>query len=209
MRPPHRVAAIRLADQSLTNAPEAQACSTSIFRIDPQSGLTGDSPANRANYVFKCSHSGSRRLVSPRSTVESQAMHSLDRIRTVAVVRAGQPRAGAAAVEFAIVLPVFLLLLGGIIEFGQGYMIEHSLSNAARRGSRKAALPGVTNTQVESLVKTHCVNTLKVAAGDVTVGIKVIQPGGAESTDFLPPPAAMPVRSSSQFRSRRPALRSS
>lgn len=93
-------------------------------------------------------------------------------------------RTGSATVEFAIVLPVFLLLLGAIIEFGQGYMIEHSLSNAARRGARKAVLPGTTNTIVESLVKTHCVNTLKVAAGDVTVGIKVTKPGGGQSSSL-------------------------
>jgi Flp pilus assembly protein TadG len=93
-------------------------------------------------------------------------------------------RSGAVAVEMAIVLPVFLLLLGGIIEFGQGFMIAHSLSSAARRGARQAAMPGVTNANVETLVKTHCVNSLGVVAGDVTVSIKVTTPGGAESANL-------------------------
>jgi len=89
-------------------------------------------------------------------------------------------RRGAAAVELAIVLPVFMLLLGGIIEFGQGFMIEHTLSYAARRGARQASLPGVTNTTVETMVKSYCASTLNVATNDVTVGIKVIQPGGGK-----------------------------
>ncbi|WP_347108045.1 TadE/TadG family type IV pilus assembly protein [Paenarthrobacter sp. S56] len=48
--------------------------------------------------------------------------------------------AGAVAVEFAIVLPVFLLLVLGIFEFGRALNIQVSLSEAAREAARYAAI---------------------------------------------------------------------
>ncbi|MEX5301822.1 TadE/TadG family type IV pilus assembly protein [Kocuria sabuli] len=43
---------------------------------------------------------------------------------------------GAAAVEFALVVPVLLLLLLGIIEFGRAYNTQISLTHAARETAR-------------------------------------------------------------------------
>ena len=47
---------------------------------------------------------------------------------------------GAVAVEMAIVLPLLLLILLGIIEFGRAYNIQVSLTQAAREGARHAAI---------------------------------------------------------------------
>lgn len=47
---------------------------------------------------------------------------------------------GAAAVEMAIVLPVLILLIGGIIDFGRAFMSQVILTNAAREGTRVAVL---------------------------------------------------------------------
>ena len=47
---------------------------------------------------------------------------------------------GAAAVEFALVLPLLLLLLGGIIDFGFAFNTQISLTHAAREGVRVEAL---------------------------------------------------------------------
>jgi Flp pilus assembly protein TadG len=47
---------------------------------------------------------------------------------------------GAAAVEFALVLPILLLLLGGIIDFGFALNTQISLTHAAREGVRVEAL---------------------------------------------------------------------
>lgn len=47
---------------------------------------------------------------------------------------------GAAAVEFAIVLPVLLTLLLGIMEFGRAFNTQISLTNAAREGVRVMAI---------------------------------------------------------------------
>jgi Flp pilus assembly protein TadG len=83
-------------------------------------------------------------------------------------------------VEFAVVAPLFFLLLAGIVEFGQAFQIEHMLSNASRRGARAAIVDGATSSQVQQLVKTHCAQTLTVTEGDVTVEIAVNGSTGAD-----------------------------
>ena len=50
---------------------------------------------------------------------------------------------GAAAVEFALVLPVLILLLFGIIEFGAAYNAQILVTNAAREATRTMAVTGV------------------------------------------------------------------
>jgi len=59
---------------------------------------------------------------------------------------------GASAVEFALILPIFLMLLFGIIDFG--YMINRGsmLNNAARDAAREASL-NATKVQVEQVAR--------------------------------------------------------
>jgi Flp pilus assembly protein TadG len=47
---------------------------------------------------------------------------------------------GAAAVEFALLLPVLLMLVFGIIDFGRALNAQITLTQAAREGARLAAL---------------------------------------------------------------------
>src|SRR6478735_6148570 len=47
---------------------------------------------------------------------------------------------GAAAVEMALVLPVLLLFIGGIVDFGRAYFTQVVLANAAREGARAAVV---------------------------------------------------------------------
>lgn len=54
---------------------------------------------------------------------------------------AENPRARAAAVvEFAVVLPLLLTILFGIIEYGWVFMVRQTLQTAAREGARIAIL---------------------------------------------------------------------
>jgi Flp pilus assembly protein TadG len=55
---------------------------------------------------------------------------------------------GAALVEFAIVLPVLLLLVLGAIDWGYYFMVQDVALNAAREGARTAMLG--TDTQGET-----------------------------------------------------------
>ena len=49
-------------------------------------------------------------------------------------------QAGQAMVEMALVLPVLIILLGGILDFGWLYYNKIALTNAAREGARYAAI---------------------------------------------------------------------
>ncbi|HET8614524.1 MAG TPA: TadE/TadG family type IV pilus assembly protein [Actinomycetales bacterium] len=61
-------------------------------------------------------------------------------LRRVHRSRGTDPHAGAVAVEFALVLPVLLMLVFGIIDFGRAYNAKISLTQAAREGARARAL---------------------------------------------------------------------
>lgn len=54
--------------------------------------------------------------------------------------RRGRGDGGAALVEFAIILPVFFLLVFGIIEFGYVFFQQLDLRHGAREGARLAAI---------------------------------------------------------------------
>ncbi len=47
---------------------------------------------------------------------------------------------GAAVVEMAVVTPLLLTLLFGVIEFGNSFMFRQLLTNAAREGARTSAI---------------------------------------------------------------------
>lgn len=63
--------------------------------------------------------------------------------------RGRRPSRGAAAVEFAFVAPVFLLLVFGILEFGRAVMLHQMLTNGARECARYAIVPGRTDEQFD------------------------------------------------------------
>ena len=47
---------------------------------------------------------------------------------------------GAAAVEFGLVAPILLLLVGGIVEFSHMYNLQISVTQAAREAARTMAV---------------------------------------------------------------------
>lgn len=64
-------------------------------------------------------------------------------------------RLGVAAVEFAVVAPLFFLLLLGMIEIGRMVMVQQVITNASREGARIAVLDGTTTTDVMNAVETY------------------------------------------------------
>jgi Flp pilus assembly protein TadG len=67
----------------------------------------------------------------------------------------GKRRRGAAAAEFAIVAPVFFLMVIGFIEFGRALMVQQVLVNASRVGARQATTSGATTAQVKAAVEAY------------------------------------------------------
>ncbi|MFC9332672.1 TadE family protein [Arthrobacter sp. NPDC057009] len=47
---------------------------------------------------------------------------------------------GAVAVEFALLAPILIMILLGVMEFGRAYNAQITLSNAAREGARVMAI---------------------------------------------------------------------
>ena len=57
-------------------------------------------------------------------------------------------------VEMAIVLPLLMLLLFGMMEYGWVFLRVSQINMAARNGVRTAVRPGATDTQVTTAVST-------------------------------------------------------
>lgn len=75
---------------------------------------------------------------------------------------------GVAATEFAIIAPVFLLLVIGIIELGRALMVQQVLINASRVGARQAITLGATSGEVQTAVQEYAAS---VAVPGVTVSV--------------------------------------
>jgi Flp pilus assembly protein TadG len=68
-------------------------------------------------------------------------------------------RRGAAVVEMAVVLPLLLTLVLGIIQYGYVFMVRQSLTHAANEACRVATLPGSTDTDILSTVDSYLSGT--------------------------------------------------
>jgi len=75
---------------------------------------------------------------------------------------------GAAAVEFALVLPVLLILVLGIVEFGRAYNVQTTLSAAAREGVRVMALQS-SASEARAATKTAALPTVVLSDGEIAV----------------------------------------
>lgn len=59
---------------------------------------------------------------------------------------------GQSAVEFVLVLPLFMALVIGIVEFGNAWRTYQITTNVAREGARQAVLPGSSESGVNETV---------------------------------------------------------
>src|SRR5579885_1189252 len=82
-------------------------------------------------------------------------------------------RRGVAAVEMALVLPVFIAVVLGIIEFGRAMWVSNLVTNSAREGGRMAVLDGSSNAQVKQAISDFLTSTLGVSSGDITTTITI------------------------------------
>ncbi len=58
--------------------------------------------------------------------------------------RRNAPRRGAAAVEFALVAPILVMVIVAVIEFSRLSMVHHAADNAAYEAARHVIVPGAT-----------------------------------------------------------------
>ncbi|MCA9071736.1 MAG: pilus assembly protein, partial [Planctomycetaceae bacterium] len=62
-------------------------------------------------------------------------------------------REGTALVEMALVLPIFVAVTLGIVEFGRAMMVGQLVTNAAREGARLGIIDGSTNAEVRTSIE--------------------------------------------------------
>ena len=80
-------------------------------------------------------------------------------------------------VELAVCLPLLVMIILAIIEFGRGMMVAELLNDAARVGARQAILAGSTNTAVSQTI-TNFVQSTNVNSQAITVTITVTPAAG-------------------------------
>ncbi len=82
-------------------------------------------------------------------------------------------RDGVAAVEFAFVLPILLLLFSGIVQFGAIMFLENHMTNVARETSRRVAVGELAEADAADSAQQALVNwgvTYDVSVATVDVG---------------------------------------
>ena len=87
-------------------------------------------------------------------------------------LRLGNWQRGASAVEFAILLPLMLLILGGITDFGRAMFTEIQLQNAAREGARAAVVSSASSDEIIDRASSSAPNM-----SDLTVTVDSQCPG--------------------------------
>jgi Flp pilus assembly protein TadG len=83
-------------------------------------------------------------------------------------MRHGRTRRGQALVEFALILPILMILLMGIIEFGRAWNVKQVLTDASREGARLAVVAGDAATRTQTQVETRIRTVLAHAGVDST-----------------------------------------
>jgi Flp pilus assembly pilin Flp len=75
---------------------------------------------------------------------------------------------GAAAVEFAIIVPLLVLLILGGMDLGHEYYMEHLITNASREGARYAAkYTGGASLPTSSQISTYVITNLNYGSFDL------------------------------------------
>ena len=102
------------------------------------------------------------------------------RLRTL--VRRWRSEEGAELIEFALVLPMLLLVVLGIAEFAFMFQRYEVVTNAAREGARMAVLPGYSTADVQNRVSAYVtqgrVPTTTTNPVVVVIGVDIPVGGG-------------------------------
>lgn len=88
---------------------------------------------------------------------------------------------GASAVEFALLLPLLMMILFGIIEFGMALYRQSIITNASREGARLGivqSIPAITTGQINAAIDNY-LTVAGITPGTVT---RAIVAGGVTGT---------------------------
>jgi Flp pilus assembly protein TadG len=89
--------------------------------------------------------------------------------RVTAIQKGRRQKSSAQAmVEAALILPILILLLTGVVDFGRVLYHQEVLANAAREGARAASNASATSTTIETAVITAALPVV-LTASNVTI----------------------------------------
>ena len=87
---------------------------------------------------------------------------------------------GVAAVEFAFVLPVFVILLTGIVQMGLMFLVQHSMVSVSQETVRLVAVGELTTAEGETYANDHLISwgmtydiSVQQQGSDIVVDIAV------------------------------------
>lgn len=78
-------------------------------------------------------------------------------------------KSGQSVIEFALVLPILLLVLFGITEFGRAIMVTNVLNTASREGARLAAVSPVSDSLSVQARVVEVLDAANIDAKDITI----------------------------------------
>ena len=87
-------------------------------------------------------------------------------------------RRGVATVEFAVLAPVFFVVVLGVIEFTRAMMVEELLTNAAHEGARAGVLDNAQASDVTSAVNNY------LAAAGISGATTTVSPSPPSSAPY-------------------------
>lgn len=101
-------------------------------------------------------------------------------------------RSGAMIVDFAVTIPVLVLIVFAGIELGRGSMLRHTADHAAYVAARKAIIPGATAAETIEAGEDHLE---RIGIKDVVVSLSPTTI--TESTNLVEVQVSFPVASNS------------
>ena len=90
--------------------------------------------------------------------------------------------------EFAVVAPVFFLLIFGMIEYGRMMMVQQMITNASREGARRAVVDGTSASDVRQTVKDY------LQSGNISVEASEIQVNPSPSAANFGDPVTVSIQ---------------
>ena len=94
-------------------------------------------------------------------------------------VRRGE--AGVAAIEFAFVMPILVLMLTGIIQFGILMFTQNQMTNVARETTRRIAVGELTAAAAQQYAR----DSLVFPTANFTVAVTVPNPANPNDRDII------------------------
>ena len=90
---------------------------------------------------------------------------------------------GAALVEFALCLPLLLVVIAGIVDFAFLFQRYEVVTNAAREGARLGATPAYSGEF--GVIRTHVRNYVKTSLGMTDAALATVMPTSPEAVEVV------------------------